>query len=90
MVMFITLNFGYFAYGAGFGIIHASGIATSVACPWPYPEIKIYDPQGYYEREGHPGPFFEGYCNTWMTGQPDGRPTDNPVKPDAKCKPDAG
>jgi hypothetical protein len=89
LVMFLFLNIGYFAYGAGFGTIRASGLATSVACPWPYPEVKIYDPQGYYEREGHPGPFFDGYWNTWMTGH-DGRPTNNPVKPDAKCKPDAG
>ncbi len=30
--------------------------ATSVACPFPYPEAKVYDPQGLYEKAGQPGP----------------------------------
>jgi len=87
LVMFGFLNVAYFMYGAGFGAIRASGLATSVACPYPYPEAKTYDPQGYYEREGQPGPYFEGYWNTWMTAQPDGRPTNNPQKADAGCLP---
>ena len=49
--------------------------------------ISMYDPQGYYEREGQPGPYFEGYWNTWMSGQPQGRPTVNPLKEDAGCLP---
>ncbi len=87
LVMFGILNVAYFMYGAGFGAIRASGLATAVACPYPYPEAKVYDPQGYYEREGQPGPYFEGYWNTWMTAQPEGRPKVNPLKEDAACLP---
>src|SRR5262245_14260747 len=87
LMMFTVLNLAYFLYGAGFAAIRASGLATAVACPYPFPEAKVYDPQGYYEREGAPGPFFEGYWNTWMTAQPDGRPTVNPVKEGGSCKP---
>jgi hypothetical protein len=88
LLMAVILNLAYFVYGAGFGIIRASGIATSVACPYPYPEAKVYDPQGYYEREGAPGPYFEGHWNTWMSAQPNGRPAVNPMKPDGYCRPD--
>jgi hypothetical protein len=87
LMMFTILNLAYFLYGAGFAAIRASGLATAVACPYPFPEAKVYDPQGYYEREGAPGPYFEGHWNTWMTAQPGGRPTVNPVKPDGSCKP---
>jgi hypothetical protein len=88
LVMAAFLNVAYFVYGAGFAAVRASGLATAVACPWPFPEAKVYDPQGYYEREGQPGPFFEGHWNTWMTAQPNGRPNVNPVKADGTCKPD--
>ena len=87
LMMFVILNLAYFMYGAGFAAIRASGLATAVACPYPFPEAKGYDPQGYYEREGAPGPYFEGHWNTWMTAQPGGRPTVNPVKPDGSCQP---
>ena len=56
--------------------------ATSVACPYPYPEAKVYDPNGFYEEAGQPGPYFEGIWNGWMSLQPDGRPdvdTPNPT-----------
>ena len=89
LMMFAILNVAYFVYGAGFAAIRVSGLATAVACPYPYPEAKVYDPQGYYEREGAPGPYFEGHWNTWMTAQPNGRPTRNPVKADGTCRPDA-
>jgi hypothetical protein len=88
LVMAGILNVSYFMYGAGFAAIRASKLATAVACPWPYPEAKVYDPQGFFEREGQPGPFFEGHWNRWMTAQPNGRPTVNPVKADGSCRPD--
>jgi hypothetical protein len=87
LMMFVILNVAYFLYGAGFAAIRVSGLATAVACPYPYPEAKVYDPQGYYEREGAPGPYFEGHWNTWMTGQPNGRPAVNAVKEDGYCRP---
>ena len=80
LMMFAILNVAYFMYGAGFAAIRASKLATSVACPWPFPEAKVYDPNGFYEREGQPGPFFEGHWNTWMSAQPAGRPGVNPVE----------
>ena len=86
-MMAIILNLAYFVYGAGFGIIRASKLATSVACPYPWTEAKVYDPNGFYEREGQPGPYFEGHWNTWMSAQPNGRPAENPVKEDGYCRP---
>jgi len=87
LAMSVVLNLSYFIYGAGFGAIRASKLATAVACPYPFPEAKVYDPQGFYEREGQPGPYFEGYWNGWMTAQPNGRPKVNPVKEDGYCRP---
>jgi hypothetical protein len=74
LVMAGLLNFAYFFYGAGFGAIRAAKLATSVACPWPYPEAKVYDPNAFYEKEGQSGPFSEGHWNAWMSAQPSGRP----------------
>ena len=37
-------------YGGGFALIRDTKAATSVACPWPFPEAKVYDPNGFYER----------------------------------------
>jgi hypothetical protein len=86
LMMFAILNVAYFMYGGAFAIIRSSHLATSVACPFPYPEAKVYDPQGYYEREGAAGPYSEGYWNTWASGQPEGRPKVNPVRPAGMCK----
>jgi hypothetical protein len=86
LLMAGILNVAYFFYGAGFAAIRASGLATAVACPYPFPEAKVYDPQGFYEREGQPGPYFEGHWNTWMTAQPNGRPASNPMSPDGTCR----
>src|SRR5262249_40063466 len=38
LVMAGILNLSYFVYGAGFGAIRASKLATAVACPYPFPE----------------------------------------------------
>jgi hypothetical protein len=87
LVMFAILNVAYFLYGAGFLSVRAGKLATSVACPWPFPETKIYDPNGFYEREGQPGPYFEGHWNTWMSGQPSGRSDVEPPKNGGRCGP---
>ncbi|HXY28009.1 MAG TPA: spirocyclase AveC family protein, partial [Acidimicrobiales bacterium] len=48
-VMFVLINAAYlFLYGGSFAVIRGSGAATSVACPFPYPEAKVYDPQAFY------------------------------------------
>ena len=90
LVMFGILNVCYFMYGAGFGTIRATKSATSVACPWPFPESKVYDPNGFYEREGQAGPYFEGLWNKWMSAQPSGRPTVNSPNKDGHCRSDHG
>jgi uncharacterized protein DUF5135 len=68
-VMFGILMVAYCAYGAAFGIIRGSGAATSVACPWPYPEAKVYDPQGLYAKAGQPGPYSAGIWSGWESAQ---------------------
>jgi len=87
VVMFVIINVVYFAYGAGFTIIRMSGAATSVACPWPYAEAKVYDPQGFYEKNGQPGPYAVGIMSTWMSGQPDGRPDVEAPADGGRCGP---
>jgi hypothetical protein len=88
LIMFAALNLAYFCiYTGGFVIIRAGGFATNVACPWPYPDTKVYDPQGFYEHAGHPGPFYEGRWNTWMSGQPDGRPVIDGPTSAGRCGP---
>ena len=74
VVMFVIINLAYFAYGTGFAVIKWTRTATSVACPWPYPEAKVYDPQGFYEQNGQHGPYSVGIWSTWMSAQPAGRP----------------
>jgi Spirocyclase AveC-like len=88
LVMFAITNIAYFAYGSWFWAIKASGLATSVACPWPYPEAKAYDPQGYYEKEGAQGPFSVGKWATWQSGVPNGRPDGEAPPPgEGRCAP---
>jgi hypothetical protein len=86
-VMLIIINLAYFAYGAGFALIKWTRTATSVACPWPYPEAKVYDPQGFYEKAGAPGPYSVGIWSTWMSAQPDGRPHVEPPANGGPCTP---
>jgi hypothetical protein len=81
LVMFVIINVSYFAYGGWFWVIKVSHAATSVACPWPYPEAKVYDPQGYYEKAGAQGPYSVGIWSTWASGEPNGRPHVDPPPP---------
>ena len=81
LVMFTIINISYFAYGSWFWAIKASHAATSVACPWPYPEAKVYDPQGFYEKAGAQGPYSVGIWSTWASGEPNGRPHVDPPPP---------
>jgi hypothetical protein len=87
LVMLVILNVAYFVYVGAFAVIRGSGAATSVACPYPYPEAKVYDPQGLYEKAGQPGPYFEGIWSTWATLQPDGRPNVEPPADGGRCGP---
>ncbi len=75
LVMLIIVNVAYLVYGAAFAAMKWSRATTSVACPWPFPDAKVYDPQGFYEMNGQKGPYSVGMWSTYMSGQPDGRPT---------------
>jgi hypothetical protein len=85
VVMTLILNACYFfLYGGGFAIIKDTGAATSVACPWPYPEAKVYDPQGLYEKAGANGPYAVGIWAGWESGQ-SGRPNVSPPVNGGRC-----
>jgi hypothetical protein len=84
-VMFTILMVAYAAYGTGFAIIKWSKAATSVACPYPYPEAKVYDPQGFYAKAGQPGPYFSGRWNGWEAAH-SGRPN-TPTATAGRCSP---
>ena len=86
LLMFVVLQVAYAGYGLGFAVIRWTRTATSVACPFPYPEAKVYDPNGFYAEIGQPGPYFEGSWAGIMSAQPDGRP-DVPTNPDGRCSP---
>ena len=74
LVMFLIINVAYFfAYGGGYAAIKWSKAATSVACPWPFPESKVYDPNGFYEEDGQPGPYFPGIWAGWPSAQMPGK-----------------
>jgi len=74
VVMLLAVNADYLiSYGGGFAVIRASGAARSVACPFPYPEAKVYDPQGLYAESGQRGPYSAGIWDGRESGQ-SGRP----------------
>nr|WP_232541569.1 spirocyclase AveC family protein [Nocardia bovistercoris] len=85
VVMVVIMNVSYFAYGGWFAVIKWTRAATSVACPWPYPEAKVYDPQGFYEQNGVDGPYSVGIWSEWMSAQPDGRPDVEPPLDGGRC-----
>jgi hypothetical protein len=84
LVMFGVINVAYFAYGAGYALIRDTRAATSVACPWPFPETKVYDPQGFYEEAGEPGPYYPGIWAGWQSAQ-SGRPDVDPPADGGRC-----
>jgi hypothetical protein len=90
-VMFLIVNLGYFfLYGGGFALMRDTRAASSVACPWPYPEAKVYDPQGFYEEAGQEGPYFPGIWSEWQSAQPDGRPDVDRPADGGRCGPGDG
>jgi hypothetical protein len=89
IVMFAVLNVAYVGYGAAYAAIRISGAATSVACPWPFPEAKVYDPQGLYAKAGQPGPYFGGIWDSWESGQ-SGRPNGTTPTARGRCSPKTG
>ena len=87
LVMAVTLNIAMICFSSTFWLARTTGAASTVACPWPYPSAKTWDPQGYYESQGAPGPFTAGVADSWQIGQPGGRPADI-VAESERCNPD--
>lgn len=81
LVMAVIINIAMICFSTSFWLVRVTGAASSVACPWPYVEAKVWDPHGLYEKAGSTGPFTAGAASTWLSGQPDGRPTS--VTPDS-------
>ncbi|WP_428338916.1 spirocyclase AveC family protein [Mycobacterium sp.] len=50
----------FLTYLIGFGLARVAGVQDTPAQPWPYPETKVFDPQGFYRDHGEPGPFMVG------------------------------
>jgi hypothetical protein len=74
VVMFVIINVAYLCYGGGYVLMRDTKISTSVACPWPFPEAKVYDPNGFYEQNGQVGPYSAGIWSGWPSAQFNGRP----------------
>ena len=87
LVMLVIVNVSYLVYGVTFTALKWSRLATSVACPWPYPDAKVFDPQGFYEKNGQKGPYSVGIMSTWMSGQPNGRPNVQLGSVSQRCAP---
>ena len=39
---------GMLIYVGVFTVIRESGMADEIACPWPYENVQVYDPDGLY------------------------------------------
>ncbi len=88
VVMFVIINAAYFfLYGGGYALIRWTHTATSVACPYPFPESKTYDPNAFYEKNGDAGPFSAGIWSEWESAQLHGRPHVNPPAGAGRCGP---
>jgi Spirocyclase AveC-like len=88
LTMLVGINLAFMTYGVVYtAVTRWSGAATAIVCPWPWPSAKVYDPQGFYERSGAPGPFSEGIWSTWESAQPGGRPSEAAQLNGGRCAP---
>jgi hypothetical protein len=47
----------------------------------------VYDPNGFYEKAGQPGPYFSGNWSGWQSAQ-SGRPDVQTPADGGRCAPD--
>ena len=87
LVMAIVVNIAMISFSSTFWLVRATNAASNVACPWPYPTAKTWDPRGDYQAEGAPGPFTSGKASSWLIAQPRGRPTNIAVESDRCSRP---
>jgi hypothetical protein len=50
-VAWAALSLTYLIWIGAFGLIRASGQARTLARPWPFSGIEVFDPDGYYKAE---------------------------------------
>jgi hypothetical protein len=61
------LGAAYLGYGAIFVTLRVTHTATTLAKPYNYQDLKIYDPHGDWQRSGEAGPFYRGVASGWET-----------------------
>ena len=94
-VMFAIINVAYSSTAAASPSSGGRKAATSVACPYPYPEAKVYDPNGFYAKNGQPGPYFARGagpvgCRRSPMADPMSRPTPTAAAARRTSAPDPG
>jgi hypothetical protein len=67
IVSFVIMALVYLGYGAAFAVIRDTHLARTAARPWPYEDVKVYDPQGDYRRHGVTGPYMHGVWSGWQS-----------------------
>ncbi|MGB8403227.1 MAG: spirocyclase AveC family protein [Mycobacterium sp.] len=50
VVSFLVITVATAIYTGAFSLVRLSGTATSIACPWPFANTAIYDPDGLYAK----------------------------------------
>lgn len=53
-VSFLVITLATAIYTGAFALVRLSGTATSLACPWPYADTVVYDPNGRYAKNCPP------------------------------------
>ena len=68
MMMFTIVTLCYVAYTGAFAIVRWGDRATSVACPYPFEEAKVYDPNALYEPSRHLRALLPGHLGRLARG----------------------
>ncbi|WP_319447710.1 MULTISPECIES: spirocyclase AveC family protein [unclassified Mycobacterium] len=50
ILSFVVITLATALYTGAFALVRLSGTPTSVACPWPYQDTVVYDPDGLYAK----------------------------------------
>ena len=88
LVMFAILNVAYFVYGAGVrGDPWSAAPRRRSRARGRIPEAKVYDPQGFYEKAGQPGPYFSGHLDRLGVGAARRTPDVTPPADGGRCSP---
>ena len=64
----LIISVAYTAFLVPWWAARALQWSDQVAQPYNNRDIKTYDPQGFYQRAGEPGPYFTGSLAGWPSG----------------------